>query len=552
MNALPVAPDTFHVFDTTLRDGAQQEGLRLTVPDKLKIAGLLDELGVNFIEGGWPGANPNDTAFFQEMARGEVKLRTAELVAFGATRKVGARAADDPQVRALVDAQTKVVCIVAKSHDEHVYRALNTTLEENLAMVTDTVSYLVSEGRRVFVDCEHFFNGFRANPGYALEVIRAAAEAGAELAVLCDTNGGMLPSWMGDVVSSAGSIGLDLGVHAHNDTGCAVANTLAAVEAGVMHVQGTVNGHGERTGNADIIQVIANLQLKFGWDIVPPAALADATRIAHAIAAITNVPTNSRAPYVGASAFAHKAGLHASAIKVDSNLYQHIDPMLVGNDMRMLISDMAGRANIQIKGGDLGYDLSDRTLAAEITDLVKEREMDGYSYESADASFELLLREHLGLPTADFEVHAWRVLTQHEGTPDGDSEATLKVTARGRTTGRVGEGNGPVNALDVALRESLEEAFPKVKNFELVDYRVRILETSHGTGAIVRTLIDTTDGDRNWTTVGVGTNVIEASWEALLDAYRWGLIDRNGDPAGIAAATGDSADVTDDRVPSGV
>ncbi len=545
MNALPVAPDTFQVFDTTLRDGAQQEGLRLTVPDKLKIAGLLDELGLDFIEGGWPGANPNDTAFFAAMAAGEVKLKNAELVAFGATRKVGAKAADDPQVRALLDAQTNVVCIVAKSHDEHVYRALNTTLAENLAMVTDTVTHLVAEGRRVFVDCEHFFNGFRANPGYALEVIRAAAEAGAEVAVLCDTNGGMLPSWMGDVVSSAASIGLDLGVHAHNDTGCAVANTLAAVEAGVMHVQGTVNGHGERTGNADIIQVIANLQLKFGWDVVPPAALAEATRISHAIAAVTNVPTNSRAPYVGTSAFAHKAGLHASAIKVDSNLYQHIDPVLVGNDMRMLISDMAGRANIQIKGGDLGYDLSDRKLAADITDLVKQREMNGYSYESADASFELLLRQQLGLPSADFEVHSWRVLTQHESTPEGDSEATVKVTAGGKTTRLVGEGNGPVNALDVALRQSLEATYPQVRDFELVDYRVRILETSHGTGAIVRTLIDTTDGERTWTTVGVGTNVIEASWEALADAYRWGLIPRDADP--------DDAQLeTEARVPAGV
>ncbi|WP_028708289.1 citramalate synthase [Propionicicella superfundia] len=527
MNAQPVAPDSFQVFDTTLRDGAQQEGLRLTVADKLRIAGLLDELGVGFIEGGWPGANPNDTAFFAAAAAGDLRLDNATLVAFGATRKAGGSAASDPLVRALLDARTSTVCLVAKSHDEHVFRALQTTLAENIEMVRDTVSFLVAEGRRVFVDCEHFFDGYKANAAYALEVVRTAAEAGAEVVVLCDTNGGMLPGRMGDIVSAAGSIGVELGVHCHNDTGCAVANTLAAVEAGVTHVQGTVNGHGERTGNADIIQIMANLQLKLGWDVVAPERLAEATRIANAIAAVTNIPISARAPYVGHSAFAHKAGLHASAIKVDANLYQHTDPQSVGNDMRMLVSDMAGRANIQLKGGELGYDLSDRTLAAEVTDLVKQREMDGYSYESADASFELLLREHLGLAKPDFEVEQWRVLTQHAPSADGDnSEATLKVRAGDSVTKLVGEGNGPLNALDVALRSSLAATFPQVNDFELIDYRVRILESSHGTGAIVRTLIDTTDGNRTWTTVGVGTNVIEASCEALFDAYTWGLLER--------------------------
>lgn len=526
MTTVPVAPDTFHVFDTTLRDGAQQEGLRLTVNDKLKIARLLDELGVGFIEGGWPGANPNDTAFFARAADGELQLSNAKLVAFGATRRVGGRAADDPQVQALLDARTEVICVVAKSHDEHVYRALHTSLAENLDMVRDTVTHLVAQGRRVFVDCEHFFDGYRANPEYALEVVRTAAEAGAEVVVLCDTNGGMLPTWMGDIVSAASQIGVDLGVHCHNDTGCAVANTLAAVEAGVMHVQGTMNGHGERTGNANLITVIANLQLKYGWPLVPADALREATRISHAISGITNVPVNNRQPYVGSSAFAHKAGLHASAIKVDANLYQHIDPTLVGNDMRMLVSDMAGRANIQIKGGELGYDLSDRNVAARITDKVKEREMDGYSYESADASFELLLREELGVLEDFFEVLSWRVYTQHEVRPEGDSEATVKLRAKGETHFLVGEGHGPVNALDVALRRALAPAFPDVETFELTDYRVRILDQGHGTDAIVRTLIDTTDGVRTWTTVGVGTNVIEASWEALYDAYRWGLMRR--------------------------
>ena len=523
MTQLPAAPDSFHVFDTTLRDGAQQEGLQLTVADKLKISRHLDDLGVDFIEGGWPGANPNDTAFFAAAAAGELKLRNAKLVAFGATRKVGAAAADDPQVQALLDANTEVICIVAKSHDAHVFRALHTTLEENLAMVTDTVAHLVANGRRVFVDCEHFFDGYRANPDYALEVVRAAAEAGAEVVVLCDTNGGMLPSWMGDIVSAAAQIGVDLGIHCHNDTGCAVANTLAAVEAGVMHVQGTMNGHGERTGNANLITVIANLQLKYGWQVVTPDQLAEATRVSHAISGVTNYPMNTRQPYVGASAFAHKAGLHASAIKVDANLYQHIDPKLVGNDMRMLVSDMAGRANIQIKGSELGYDLSDRDLAAKVTEKVKAREMDGYSYESADASFELLLRDELGLLEDYFEVLSWRVLTGHEVKPEGDSEAVVKVRAKGLTYNLVGEGHGPLNALDVALRNALNPAYPQVDEFELTDYKVRIIDQGHGTDAIVRTLIDMTDGERTWTTVGVGTNVIEASWEALHDSYLWAL-----------------------------
>ncbi len=527
MSSFPVAPDTFHVFDTTLRDGAQQEGLSLSVADKLRIAAYLDELGVNFIEGGWPGANPNDTAFFAAAADGELTLNHAELVAFGFTRRVGTTAAQDPLVQALIDARTPVICIVAKSHSEHVFRALHTTLEENLEMIRDTVSHLVAAGRRVFVDCEHFFDGYQLNPSYALECVRVAAEAGAEVVVLCDTNGGMLPSQMGDVVTAASAIGVDLGVHCHNDTGCAVANTLAAVDAGVMHVQGTVNGHGERTGNANIITLIANLQLKYGWSLVPESALRDATRLSHAIAGVTNIPPNTKQPYVGFSAFAHKAGLHASAIKVDANLYQHIDPTLVGNDMRMLVSDMAGRANIQLKGEELGYDLSDRDLAGRITDTVKQREMDGYSYESAAASFELLLRGELGLSDDFFEVLPWRVFTGHEMKPEGDSEATVKLRVQGENHAYVGEGHGPLNALDHALRTALKQAYPHVDDFELTDYRVRILDQGHGTDAIVRTLIDTTDGERTWTTVGVGTNVIEASWEALYDAYRWGLTKHN-------------------------
>jgi len=517
-------PARFHVFDTTLRDGAQQEGLRLSVPDKLRIAGYLDELGVGYIEGGWPGANPNDTAFFAAATAGELTLHNAQLVAFGATRRVGGKAADDPLVTALRDSGAGTVCLVAKAHVRHVEQALRTTREENLAMITDTVSHLRAEGQQVFVDCEHFFDGYRLDPGYALEVVRTAGAAGADVVVLCDTNGGMLPSWMGEVVQAASAVGVDLGVHCHNDTGCAVANTLAAVEAGVMHIQGTINGYGERTGNAELISVVSNLELKYGWSVLPPGALTEATRLSHAIAEVTNVPLSARQPYVGQSSFAHKAGLHASAIRVDPNLYQHIDPALVGNDMRMLVSDMAGRANIQIKGEQLGFDLSDRDLAARITALVKLREADGYTYEAADASFELLLRAELDDLPEFFAVQSWRVFTSSHDGDQTDTEATVKLSARGASLRVVGEGNGPVNALDQAVRGALAPAYPVVQTFELSDYKVRIIDSGHGTDAKVRVLIDTSCGPRQWTTVGVGTNIIEASWEALFDAYRFGLI----------------------------
>ena len=524
-------PAEFHVFDTTLRDGSQQEGLSLSVSDKLAIAALLDELGVGFIEGGWPGANPGDTAFFSAMAEGQLRLGNAQLVAFGFTRRVGTAAADDPLTAALRDSRAPVACIVAKSHDRHVEQALRTTLRENLDMITDTVTHLRAEGQRVFVDCEHFFDGFRRNRGYALEAVRTAAEAGAEVVVLCDTNGGMLPTWVGDIVSEAAEVGVPLGIHCHNDTGCAVANTLAAVDAGAMHVQGTINGYGERTGNADLVSVIANLELKYGWPLLPAGALREATRLSHAIAEVTNVPPSARQPYVGLSSFAHKAGLHASAIKVDPNLYQHIDPTHVGNDMRMLVSDMAGRANIQIKGEELGFDLSDRDLAARITDRVKDGEAAGYAYEAADASFELLLRRELGQLPEFFSVQSWRLFTQgHPGpvpVPGGqatDTECTVRLTAKGQSQRVVGEGNGPVNALDHAVRNALTPAYPVVEKFELIDYRVRILDQGHGTDATVRVLIQTTDGLRAWTTVGVGQNIVEASWEALSDAYLYGLI----------------------------
>jgi 2-isopropylmalate synthase len=515
--------DAFHVYDTTLRDGAQQEGLNLSVADKLTIARQLDGLGVGFIEGGWPGANPKDTEFFAR-AREELRLENARLAAFGATRRAGLKAADDPLVAALRDSGAGVVTLVAKSHDRHVELALRTTLEENLAMVRDTVAHLTAEGQRVFLDAEHFFDGYRDNRDYALEVLRVAFEAGAEVAALCDTNGGMLPAWVSDVVDDVvSSTGGRVGIHCHNDTGCAVANTLAAVDAGATHVQGTLNGYGERTGNADLVSVVANLELKLDKAVLPPGLLREATRIAHAVAEVTNVPPASRQPYVGVSAFAHKAGLHASAIKVDPNLYQHMDPALVGNDMRLLVSDMAGRASIELKGRELGFEL-DKELVGRVTDRVKDMELRGYTFEAADASFELLLTEELeGARPSYFEVESWRVITDSSPQAEAASEATVKLLAGGARIVVVGEGNGPVNALDHALRQAIQQLYPEIVKFELIDYKVRIVDQGHGTDAITRVLIETSDGESSWVTVGVGHNVIEASWEALIDGLTFGL-----------------------------
>ncbi|QQS00574.1 MAG: citramalate synthase [Austwickia sp.] len=517
-----------HVYDTTLRDGAQQEGLNLSVADKLVIAAHLDDLGVGFIEGGWPGANPKDTDFFARAAR-ELQLRNSQLAAFGATRRAGLAAADDPQVRGLLDAQAPVVTLVAKSHVRHVDLALRTTREENLAMIRDTVTFLRGEGRRVFLDAEHFFDGYRADRDYALEVIRVAAESGAEVVALCDTNGGMLPDEVGEVVADAlAATGARLGIHCHNDTGCAVANSLAAVGAGATHVQGTINGYGERTGNANLLTVVANLQLKKGMTLIEPERMREATHIARSIGEVTNVPATSRQPYVGTSAFAHKAGLHASAIKVDADLYQHHDPAEVGNEMRMLVSDMAGRASIELKGRELGFDLADqRDVLGSVVDRVKDMESRGYTFDAADASFELLLRRELGNDDLNyFDVESWRVTTDAGGVERGApamSEASVKLHAGGRHVA-LGEGNGPVNALDHALRLALVGVYPELDDIELTDYKVRILDASHGTDAITRVLIEHTGTDDTWSTVGVAANIVEASWIALVDGIVYGLL----------------------------
>jgi 2-isopropylmalate synthase len=517
--------DDFHVYDTTLRDGAQREGMSLSVNDKLAIARHLDDLGVGFIEGGWPGANPKDTEFFRR-AQSELSLRTAQLTAFGSTRRAGGVAADD--LAPLRESGAGIVCMVAKSDVRHVERALKTTREENLAMIRDSVAHLRTEGQRVFLDAEHFFDGYVADPSYAIEVLRTAAEAGADVVVLCDTNGGMLPHRLAEIVNEVVGTGLRVGIHAHNDAACAVANSLAAVQAGASHVQGTANGYGERCGNADLFSIVAALESKQGREVLPAGRLVELGRVAHAVAEVANIAPDPHQPWVGASAFAHKAGLHVSAIKADPDLYQHIDPAVVGNDMRLLVSELAGRATIELKGKALGLE-PDRAAVGRVIERVKNLESVGYSFEAAEASFELLLREEMGERPHYFDLESWRVIVEHRQGKDGGagevvSEATVKLHAKGERIVATGEGNGPVNALDNALRLALEKLYPALASMELVDFKVRIVSGAHGTDAVTRVLVETSDGTTEWDTVGVHENVIAASWQALEEAYTAGLL----------------------------
>ncbi len=518
--------DAFHLYDTTLRDGAQAEGVTYSVPDKLAVARLLDELGVGFIEGGWPGAMPKDTEFFARAAT-ELSLQHAVLVAFGATRKPGIAAGADRQVRALLDSAAPVITLVAKSDRRHVERALRTDAAENRAMVADTVALLVAEGRRVFVDLEHFFDGFAHDPEHGLGVVGAAVQAGADVAVLCDTNGGMLPLQIAEVVEAvAVSTGARLGIHCQDDTACAVANSVSAVQAGATHVQCTANGYGERTGNADLFAVVGNLATKLNMPVLPAGNLADLVRVSHALAEIANAAPEPRQAYVGSSAFAHKAGLHASAIKVDPGLYNHLDPAVVGNDMRVLVTEMAGRASVELKGRELGVDLSGHDEAvSRVVDRVKDLESRGWSFEAADASFELLLRrEAHGHADAPFTLESYRVILEHRADGHTMAEATVRGQVVGERVIATAEGNGPVNALDAALRKALRPHYGWVDEVELADYKVRILDGQQGTDAVTRVLIESADGPRRWTTVGVDDNVVEASWLALVDAMAFAAL----------------------------
>jgi len=534
--------DSFHVFDTTLRDGAQREGISYSVADKMAVATLLDELGVGFIEGGWPGAMPKDTEFFARAAAGELTLGTAQLVAFGSTRRAGLAVRDDDQVRALIDSGAPVVTLVAKSDVRHVRRALRTTLQENLAMVRDTVGFLVDHGRRVFLDCEHFFDGYLADRDYGLRVAEAAVTAGADVVVLCDTNGGQLPGALGDTVAEMlQRSGFRIGIHCQDDTGCAVANTIAAVQAGATHAQCTANGYGERAGNADLFAVLGNLSTKLGMPVLPDGRLTEMVRVSHAIAELANIAPDTHQPYVGASAFSHKAGLHASAIKVDPELYNHLAPEVVGNDMHILITEMAGRASVELKARELGVELAEHPeVVSRVVDLVKNREAQGFSYEAADASFELLLREELARNagrslSVPFRLESYRVIVEnplHPGKREVSSEATVKVHVGDRRVIATAEGNGPVNALDSALRAALADEFDQLQKVELTDYKVRILAGDAGTDSVTRVLVTSSDTVREWTTVGVHANVVEASWQALVDALVYAMSRETAGAAG--------------------
>ena len=521
------------LYDTTLRDGAQAPGLSYSVEDRMRILHKLDQLGVPYIEGGWPGANPRDTEFFRLATR--ERLGTAQLVAFGMTRRAGERAEDSAVLGDLLDAGTETVCFVGKSWDLHVEKALRTDLDEGVAMVRDTVRHLRGQGRRVFFDAEHFFDGFAGNPGFAMRVLEAAAEEGAERLVLCDTNGGTLPS---DVARVVGEVrqrmnGVALGIHTHNDAGCAVASALAGVEAGVLQVQGVVNGYGERTGNADLVPIAANLVLKMDADCLPEGAVERLTEVAHYVAEVANVAPDSRQPYAGRYAFTHKAGLHASGVARFSEAYEHVTPDAVGNRRGVVASDLGGAATLKMKAAEFALDVDDAAIPAALTE-VKEREARGYTFEVADASLELLLRRASGWSQPFFEVDSYRVHVE-ERVGDGEpplAEATVKVRTKGTRHIESAEGHGPVGALDDALRKALTNDYPELAHIELEDYRVRVLAEAHGTAAVVRVLIDSSNGERSWTTVGVSENIIEASWEALTDAYLYGLLHPRevGDP----------------------
>jgi 2-isopropylmalate synthase len=529
--ALPSWPEAVDVFDTTLRDGSQQEGLSLTVDDKLRVAEQLDHLGVTYIEGGWPGANPKDDEFFRR-APSELRLSTSTLVAFGSTRRAGAKADHDEVLRKLVEADTSTVCIVAKSWDRHVTDALRTDLDEAVAMVADSVDFLRRRDKRVFLDAEHFFDGYLHNPDFAWRVLRAAEESGAEALVLCDTNGGTLPHDIAAIVAEVvGQAEAQIGIHCHNDAGCAVANSLAAVGAGATQVQGCVNGYGERAGNADLAAAIPDLSLKLSVRTIPPDRLERLTSVSHHIAELVNITPSPQQPYVGSSAFAHKAGLHASAIARRRDLYEQVAPDLVGNGMRIVVSEMAGRSTLAMKATELGLDLDGEVLG-RVLDELKQLEHAGYHFAVADGSLELLLRRAGGWEPDYFSVESFRVITDHGPLPGPEhvgvgpvsTEATVKVHVGDDRMVAIAEGNGPVNALDAALRKAIGPHFPALAEIHLTDYRVRVLDTGLGTGAVTRVLVDTSDGERTWTTIGVSENIIEASWQALYDSIVLGLL----------------------------
>jgi 2-isopropylmalate synthase len=524
------------LYDTTLRDGMQGQGMSLSAAEKVRVVHALDALGVQLIEAGFPGSNPKELELFELLAA--ETFQQATIAAFGMTRRRGVAAAEDEALRTLAGCFAPVVTLVGKSWDLHLEKVTRVTREENLAMIGESVSYLRAAGKRVVYDAEHFFDGFRSDRGYALECLRAAVAAGAENVSLCDTNGSSLPDQVAEATSAVAAELADtatVGIHTHNDAECAVANSIAAVGAGARLVQGTMNGYGERTGNANLVSILPALQLKLGFSCVDPDRLARLTDTAHLVAEICNLSPDPDQPYVGRNAFAHKGGLHAAGVAADARTFEHLEPEAVGNSREVLISELAGRGSVVARAEHAGIELGPEAVR-RATERVKQLEHRGYHYEAADASFELLLRREAGKYEPLFRLESFRVVTEKRADGRVETEATIKVWVGGNRYIRTAEGNGPVHALDRALREAITEQHPELAGIELTNFKVRILDEHHGTGAVTRVLLDSSDGQRTWGSIGVSENVIEASWEALVDSLEYAFQPRP-EPAGEAAAT---------------
>lgn len=519
-----MSKNKIEIYDTTLRDGGQAEGIAFSVSDKLKIIHLLDELGVDFIEAGWPGANPKDIEVFEQAK--SLNLKHAKVTAFGCTRKANGSAETDPVLNQLIAADTEIITIFGKTWDFHVEHALCTTLEENLNMIYDSVVYLKSKGKQIFFDAEHFYDGYKNNSEYALKAIETSYKAGAERIILCDTNGGCLPEEMKNITVTVEKFLPDaiIGIHAHNDSDTAVANSIIAVQAGAKQVQGTFNGYGERCGNANLCSIIPALQLKLGYDIIAENIVHLAS-ISREISEIANKKANDFAPYVGRSAFTHKAGVHASGVMKNSSTYEHINPEAVGNSRRILISDQSGTASIKEKISriNLGIDLTNDDMR-KVLERIKELEWQGFTFEDADASFELMVREVLGIKPIFFELKGFRVISDTRGIGPLNTEASIKVKVGNEILHRVSEGEGPGHALDSAIRLALKPFYPKIENFKLTDFKVRILDGTDGTGAKTRVHVETSDGHERWDTVGVSRNILEAAYLAIVDSLDYGLL----------------------------
>jgi 2-isopropylmalate synthase len=512
------------LYDTTLRDGMQGEGMSLSVQEKLRVAHRLDEQGIDLIEAGFPSSNPKELELFELLA-GE-SFKHSSVAAFGMTRRRGIRAESDPALRVLVDCFAPVCTVVGKTWALHLEKVVRVNRDENLRMIADSVAFLVSEGKRVIYDAEHFFDGFADDPGYALRCLRAAAEAGAETVTCCDTNGGTLPHQvavaMADVVAAMAPAGAQVGIHCHDDAGCAVASSIAAVEQGATHVQGTMNGYGERCGNANLVTIIPNLQLKLGHECVTGAQLALLTSTAHFLDELLNFTPDPDQAYVGRNAFAHKGGMHVAGVNVDPATFEHVDPEVVGNRRELLISELSGRGTVHARAREAGISLDD-VVASRVVERVKDLEHRGYHFEAADGSFELLLRKETGEYEPLFRLESWRAIVEKRADGRVETEATIKIWVDGERYVRTAEGNGPVNALDRALRDALIEIHPHLRDIDLVNFKVRILDESKGTGAVTRVLLDASDGEQLWGSIGVSENIIEASWEALVDSLEYGM-----------------------------